>query len=72
MDSDELLPEPTTFEPEVVWLIGHKRYAFLVHRGAYYSTVRWEEKGILYEEEVENNDYEFWSERAIEIEPDTD
>lgn len=72
MDSDELQPEPTTLEPEVVWLFGRNRYAFLVHRGAYYSTVRWDEESILYEEEIENNDYEFWSERAIEFESDPD
>lgn len=71
--------EPTTsndidsgFEPEVVWLLGAKRWAFLVSRGAYYSRVRWEENGTLFEETVENADYEFWIERAIEFEPDAD
>lgn len=62
----------TTNEREVVWLKHHRHYAYLVHRGAYYSEVEWAENLILHKETVENDDYEFWEERAIDFESDTD
>lgn len=57
-------------ENEVVWLREKGRFAFLVHRGAFFSTVKWFDEGIEYEDDIENDDYEFWEERSIEFEPD--
>lgn len=54
--------------PEVVWLIYEKHFAFLIHRGAYYSNIEYVRDGKWYEEDIENNEYEFWEERAIDYE----
>lgn len=56
---------------EVVWLSELRRFAFLVSRGAFYSTVyipkdTGKDDTIV----VENDDYELWEERAIEYESD--
>lgn len=57
-------------EDEVVWLKSQRRFAFLISRGAWFSVVSWREDDIEYEDTVENDDYEFWRERAIEFESD--
>lgn len=57
-------------DEEVVWLKTQRRWAFLVSRGAWYSVVHWRENDIDYEDTVENDDYEFWTERAIEFNSD--
>jgi hypothetical protein len=59
---------------EIVWLTDRfpGRWAALVSRGTYYSTVVWAEEGVEYEDTIENTDYEFLEDRAIEFEPDSD
>ena len=57
-------------EPEVVWLFEERTFGFLIYRGAYYSLIKYAWKGIDYEVEVANDDYEFWQEHAIEYEQD--
>lgn len=52
---------------EVVWLKSARHFAWLVSRGAWYSEVEWTENGVTITDTVENNDYEFWEERAIEF-----
>jgi len=59
---------------ELVWLQRDGstpgRWVALVHRGAFYSKVIWSEDGIEYEDTVENDDYEFLEDRAVNFEPD--
>lgn len=50
--------------PEVVWLTEERTFGFLINRGAEFSRVRFERQGIEYEILVENDEYEFWEERA--------
>lgn len=52
---------------EQVWLKTHHRWAVLISRGAYFSHVCWVEDSIEYEDYVENDDYDFWEERAIQV-----
>jgi hypothetical protein len=52
---------------EVVWLHEYRCFAFLVFRGAFFSTVNLPGQGRLI---VENDDYDLWEERAIEYESD--
>jgi hypothetical protein len=51
---------------EVVWLKEDRGFAFLIKRNAFYSTVLYLGEEI----EVENDDYEYWSERSIDYESD--
>lgn len=53
---------------EVVWLLEENTYAILVRLGAYTSRVKYLKDGAWVEDEVWNDDYEFWQERAIEYE----
>jgi hypothetical protein len=55
---------------EVVWLTESRTFAFLEHRGAHVSTVFWLADEVAIFEIVENNEYVFWKERAIEFESD--
>ncbi len=56
---------------EVVWLKNHRFYAFLEERHAYMSIVYWyDELGEVKTMWVENSDYEFFEERAIEFTTD--
>lgn len=58
-------------ENEVVWLKELRRFGFLRHRDAFYSTVlTWSDDGIWEEVLVENDDYDLWEERAIDYEQD--
>ncbi len=57
---------------EQVWLKTHNVWAVLISRGAYYSHVVWSNDGVEYEDYVENDDYDFWTERAFEFESDDD
>jgi hypothetical protein len=58
---------------EVVWLHEYRRFGFLLHRGAWASTVRFQNlDGSWTEETVENDDYDLWEERAIEYDDDGD
>lgn len=52
---------------EVVWLHEYRTFAFLVSRGAYISFVTVDGKEVF---EVENDDYDFWEERAIDYDTD--
>lgn len=53
---------------EVVWLHDERTYAFLIHRGAYFSTVVYSRDGVDYEVIVENDEYTIWEEWAIDEE----
>lgn len=68
----EPLGAGVTIEREIVWLKNRRQYAYLVRRGAYFSDVEWTEDGIIYNDTVENDDYEFWEERAIDFDADAD
>lgn len=57
-------------EPEIVWLLQDRHFAFLIQRDAFYSLVKYTRGGIEYEVVVKNDDYEFWEERAIDYEQD--
>lgn len=59
-----------TVEREIVWLKERRHYATLIYRGTYYSVVSWFEDAIEYEDTIENDDYEFFEERAIEFDSD--
>jgi hypothetical protein len=50
---------------EVVWLHEYRTFAFLQHRGTFFSTVNLPGEGELV---IENDDYDLWDERAIEYE----
>ena len=46
---------------EVVWLKEKRRLGFLVHRGAYYSIIRYREShSEEHYELIENDEYEFY------------
>lgn len=51
-------------EHDVIWLLDHRRFAFLISRHAHYSIVRVDDQ--LWQ--VLNDDYEYWEERAFEYE----
>lgn len=55
-------------DDEIVWLKEERRPAILVSRGAFFSVIRYITNGIEYEVDVENDDYEFWEERAFDFE----
>lgn len=55
---------------EVVWLKEQRRFGILVQWNAHYSIVSYREDGVDYEVEIENDDYDLWSERAIDYESD--
>lgn len=50
---------------EIVWLTYYRTYAKLVSRGAFFSVVEIPDAGRVL---IENDDYEFWEDRAIEFE----
>ena len=53
-------------DKEIVWLLEpYNCYAVVIERGAYYSLVEIPEEGQVM---VEPDDFEEWSERAIEFE----
>lgn len=56
-------------ELDIIWLIEQRRFAFLVSRNAFYSMVSYDPTGRE-SFEVDNDDYEYWEERAIEYESD--
>lgn len=56
---------------EIVWIIEDNTYAFLIHHGAFFSIVtRTGEVGDV--ELIENTDFEFWKERVIDYEDESD
>ena len=57
-------------DDEVVWLTELRRFAFLVRRDAFFSTVKFTKDGRVYV--VDNDCYELWEERAIDYESDDD
>lgn len=57
-------------EVEIVWLLEDRHFAILLHRGAYYSTVKYKRDGMDYEVIIENDDYEDWEEHATVYEQD--
>lgn len=57
-------------EPEIVWLLTERHFALLVQRDAFYSLVAYTRDGQDYEVVVNNDDYEFWEDRAIDYEQD--
>ena len=56
--------------PEVVWLTEDRMFAWLINRGAHYSLVKFERDGHEFTALIENDEYEFWEERAIDYESD--
>lgn len=59
-----------TRDLRVVWLLEDRHFAFLLHRGAYYSTVTYTRDGTDYEVVIENDDYEEWEDHALDYEQD--
>jgi hypothetical protein len=58
---------------EVVWLHELRRFGFLESRGTYHSIVLIQGKdGSWIGALVENDDYDFWEERAIDYDDDGD
>lgn len=57
---------------EFVWIEEERTYGLLVHYGATHSLVRYESDGVEIEEWLENDDFEFRSERAFEYEQEDD
>jgi len=57
-------------EWDIVWLFEYRTYAYLVTRNAYSSIVRFTHDGEEREEEVLNDDYEFFEEHSIDFEQD--
>lgn len=57
-------------EDEVVWLLDERRFAYLISRNATYSVVSYNQGLDCFL--IDNDDYEFWEERAIEYESDDD
>ena len=55
---------------EYVWIHHVKNYGVLVHYGAEYSLIRYDQDGLEIEEWLENDDFELRSERAFEYEQD--
>ena len=55
---------------EIVWLTEQRHYAELISRGAYFSTVVYTREGHEVTIDVENDEYEFWEDRAIGYECD--
>jgi hypothetical protein len=56
---------------EVVWLHEYRRFGFLLHRGAWTSIIRFQEEGGRWmEDTIDNDDYDFWEERATEHDTD--
>ncbi len=58
-------------QTEWVWIYDERLYGELVHYGATYSLVRYEKMGHVWEEWLENDDFELRSERAFEYEQDS-
>ena len=55
-------------DDEIVWLHApHNCWAIVVARGAYYTSVEIPGEGKVL---VENDDFDEWSERAVEFESD--
>lgn len=54
--------------PIVVWLTEYRTYGFLLHEGAHVSTISFinPENGERLIEQVENDEYEYWGEHAID------
>lgn len=55
---------------EYVWIFEERVYGVLLNYGAAVSLVRYESNGLEYEEWLDNDDFEFRSERAFEYEQD--
>lgn len=55
---------------EWVWLYDEQAYGVVLKYGATHSLIRYESVGHIWEEWIENDDFEFRSERAIEYEQD--
>lgn len=55
-------------EPEIVWLTEVRTYAFLIKRNAFDSLVRYVHDGIEFEVWIENDEYVFREDHAIEYE----
>lgn len=53
-------------EREIVWLTEERRYGELLARGAYFSIVTYTLGGIDYEVLVENDEYVFREDHAID------
>jgi hypothetical protein len=55
---------------EYVWIFSERTYGQLLRYGATHSLVRYIDEEIEIEEWLENDDFEFRSERAFEYEQD--
>lgn len=53
---------------EIVWLTEERTYAYLVRRNAFFSLVRYSRGGIDYEIEIENDEYVFREDHAVDYE----
>lgn len=58
--------------PEVVWLTEERTYGVLILMGAHFSVIRYYRNGVGHDMLIENEEYEFWEDRAIEYGTDDD
>lgn len=57
-------------EDEIVWLTDERLFAHLIVRGAWFSIVRYTRAGIEFEVLIENDEYIFREDHAIESDDD--
>lgn len=53
-------------EDEIIWMTDERTFAILLARGAWFSMVRYSKNGIIYEVLIENDEYIFREDHAIE------
>lgn len=53
-------------QDEVIWLHEYRRPGILLSMGAFYSLVVFQDGDEQIVKLVENNDYDFWSERQLD------
>lgn len=53
---------------QFIWLFEERTFGVLIEMGAYFSRVRYVHGGIDYDIYVENDEFEFWEDHAIEYE----
>lgn len=55
-------------ETTIVWLTEYRTYGILISEGAHTATVEFNLRGETVTEEVENDEYTYWHDYAIEYE----
>lgn len=53
---------------QAVWLTEYRTYGILLREGAHTATVQFKVDGETVTEEVENDEYTYWQDHAIEYE----